>query len=73
MTGVFDRNGNLISAIQKTIDLKLKDETLATELASGIAIETSFDLTPGTYAVRLVVRDSEGQMMAARNRVVEIP
>jgi hypothetical protein len=30
-------------------------------------------LTPGTYAIRVVVRDAEGRQMAARNGVVEIP
>ena len=36
-------------------------------------MKTSFDVAPGSYVVRLVVRDSEGQTMAARNGVVEIP
>jgi hypothetical protein len=36
-------------------------------------MKTSFDVAPGSYVIRLVVRDSEGQTMAARNRVVEIP
>jgi VWFA-related protein len=71
--GVFDHNGNLISGIEKTVDLKLKDETLALRVASGIAVKASFDLIPGKYVIRLVVRDSEGQMMAARNGVVDIP
>jgi hypothetical protein len=30
-------------------------------------------LTRGSYVVRVVIRDTEGQMMAARNGVVEIP
>jgi hypothetical protein len=30
-------------------------------------------LTPGTYLVRLVVRDAEGQLMSAANAAVEIP
>jgi hypothetical protein len=36
-------------------------------------VKTSFDTQPGKYLLRLVVRDSEGQMMAARNGIVEIP
>jgi VWFA-related protein len=73
VSGVFDRNGNLIHGTEKTVDMKLKDETLATRVASGIAVKSSFDLIPGKYVVRVVVRDSEGQMMAARNGVVDIP
>lgn len=56
----------------KTITMKLRDETLA-RLNSGIAIKTSFDVKPGAYVIRLVVRDSEGQAMAAQNGAVEIP
>jgi hypothetical protein len=30
-------------------------------------------VTPGSYVIRVVVRDDEGQMMAARNGAIEIP
>jgi hypothetical protein len=56
----------------KNLEMKLKDETLA-RLPSGITVKTNFDVKPGTYVVRLVVRDSEGQAMAAQNGAVEIP
>jgi VWFA-related protein len=73
VSGVFDRNGNLIHAVQKRIDMRLKDDTLAKRLGSGIALKTNFDVTPGSYVVRVVVRDQQGQLMAARNSVIEIP
>ena len=73
VSGVFDRNGNFISGIRKVVELRLKDETLAKLTASGISVKTSFSVTPGTYMVRLVVRDSEGQLMAAANGAVAIP
>lgn len=73
VSGVFDRNGNCVSAIEKTLDMHLKDETLTRRLASGITVKTGFDVTPGSYFVRLVVRDTEGQKMAAINGAVEIP
>jgi len=73
VSGLFDRNGNLVSAIQKSLDMHLKDETLEKRLASGISLKTSFDVTPGSYVIRVVVRDQEGQLMAARNGVIEIP
>jgi len=72
-TGLFDTNGNYINAIQKNVDMSLRDETLQNVQASGITVRTNFDVTPGSYVVRLVVRDREGQTMAARNGVVEIP
>jgi VWFA-related protein len=73
VSAVFDRNGILVGAIQKTVEMRLKDETFNARIAAGVAMKTSFDVAPGSYVVRLVVRDSEGQTMAARNGVVEIP
>jgi hypothetical protein len=73
VSGVFDRNGNFISGLEKIVELRLRDETLAKLPASGINIRSTFDLTPGSYVLRLVVRDTEGQTMAARNGAVQIP
>ncbi len=73
VSGVFDRNGNYITGMQKTLELRLLDSTLEKLLNSGITVRTNLDVAPGSYVVRLVVRDSEGQTMAARNGVVEIP
>jgi VWFA-related protein len=71
--GLFDRNGNLVTAASKTIEMRLLDQTLATRLTSGITVRNSFDLKPGDYVIRLVMRDSEGQLMAAANGAVQIP
>jgi len=72
-SGLFDRNGNYVSALEKTVDMHLKDETLAARLNVGITVRSGFDVAPGSYFVRLVVRDAEGQKMAALNGAVEIP
>lgn len=72
VSSVFDRNGNFVTGIQRVVELRLRDQTLDS-LNSGITVKTTLDLTPGSYLVRLVVRDSEGQTMSARNGVVEIP
>jgi hypothetical protein len=72
-SGLFDRNGNYVSAIEKTVDMHLKDETLASRLNSGIIVKSGFDVAPGSYFVRVVVRDAEGQKMAALNGAVDIP
>jgi len=73
VSALFDRNGNYVTGNQKLVEMRLKDETFEARIASGVAMKTSFDVAPGSYVIRLVVRDSEGQMMAARNGVVEIP
>jgi len=72
VSGLFDRNGKFITGNQKIIDMHWKDETLANKLGSGITLKASFDVKPGSYLVRLVVRDGEGQLSAA-NGAVEIP
>lgn len=73
VTGIFDRDGNYLQGIKKVLELHLKDETLATRLARGAVITTNFDMLSGTYLVRQVVRDSEGQQLSATNAAVVIP
>jgi VWFA-related protein len=73
VSGLFDRNGNLVSGNSKTIEMRLKDQTLESRLDSGITVKSSFDVKPGSYMIRLVIRDSEGQLMAAANGTVDIP
>ncbi|MGA3205388.1 MAG: VWA domain-containing protein [Bryobacteraceae bacterium] len=73
VSAVFDRNGVMVGVIQKEVEMKFKDDRLEKWLEAGVTMKTSFDVRPGSYVVRLVVRDSEGQAMAARNGVVEIP
>jgi VWFA-related protein len=73
VSGVFDRNGNYVTGTRKVVEMRLHDATLEKVLNSGITVRTNFDVAPGSYVIRMVVRDSEGQTMAARNGVVEIP
>lgn len=72
VSALFNRNGNLVQGVEKTVTMHLKDDTLANKLGSGITLKTSFDVKPGSYMVRLVVRDAEGQLMSAENGTVEI-
>jgi VWFA-related protein len=72
-TVVFDENGNLLTGLEKILELRLKDATLERVNKTGISVKSSFDLQPGTFLVRIVVRDSEGTQMAAMNRGVVIP
>jgi VWFA-related protein len=72
VSALFNRNGNLVQGMEKTVTMRLKDDTLQHKLSSGITLKTSFDVKPGNYLVRLVVRDSEGQLMSAENGAVEI-
>lgn len=73
VTGLFDSDGNFVSAVQKTVELRLLDDTLEKRVGSGIAVKSSFNVHTGRYLVRMVVRDSEGQLMSEQSSVVEIP
>ncbi len=73
VTAIFDENGNMLKGEQKNIELALKDATREQFSKEGLKFESDFDLQPGTYLVRIVVRDSEGAQMAALNRGVVIP
>jgi VWFA-related protein len=72
VSALFNRNGTFLQGMEKVVTLHLKDETLEHKLAAGLTLKTSFDVKPGSYLVRLVVRDAEGQSMSAENGTVEI-
>jgi VWFA-related protein len=72
MGSVFDRNGNYVTGNQKTIDISLTDQRIES-MANGVTVKSTVDVVAGSYVVRLVVRDSEGQLMSALNGVVDIP
>jgi hypothetical protein len=58
---------------QRVIEMKLKDATRERLNEEGLKVKSSFNLPPGSYLVRIVVRESEGTQMAALNRGVVIP
>jgi len=51
----------------------LRDETLQYRLEKGMTVRMGLEVKPGLYAVRLVVRDSEGSLMSAINGTLDIP
>jgi VWFA-related protein len=73
VAALFDRNGNFIRADEKTLEMHLKDATLEKLHQSGVTVKTNFDVKPGGYMVRLVVRDTKASQLASRNGVVDIP
>src|SRR5258707_611713 len=72
-TAIFDENGNFVTGGEKIVEMKLLDTTFERLSHSGFTLKSSFDVKPGTYLVRMVVRDAEGAQMAARNGAVSIP
>ena len=72
-TAIFDENGNYVTGGEKIIEMKLLDTTYDRLTRVGLNLKSSFDVKPGSYLVRQVVRDSEGAQIAARNGAVVIP
>jgi VWFA-related protein len=72
VTVLFDNSGNYVTAQRKIVHLRLLDATVPKVAKSGINIKTSLDVKPGTYNIREVVRDMQGQI-SATNNVIEIP
>jgi VWFA-related protein len=70
---VFDQDGHEIIGQEKSLELRLRDLSLQRYQQTGITIRTSFDVKPGTYLVRAVVRDAESGEISGLNRTVEIP
>jgi VWFA-related protein len=73
VTALFDPNGNYVAGFEKVVELRLHDKTLETFQNAGINMKQDFTLARGRYLVRVVVRDSGGKNITARNSGVEIP
>src|SRR5260221_13387384 len=73
VTAIFEENGIFVTGGEKIIEMKFLDTTVDRLSRAGFTLKSSFDVKPGTYLVRLVVRDTEGAQMAARNGAVSIP
>jgi VWFA-related protein len=74
VAAVFDANGNFIAGTEKILQLRLRDQTVqGLEQRPPFTIDTNFDMKPGAYLVRLVVRDAEGQQLTAENAGVQVP
>lgn len=72
-TILFDDNGNFVAGGEKLVKLRLLDATIAKMSLTGFTVKSTFDVKPGKYMIRQVVRDSEGAQMAARSGTVVIP
>jgi VWFA-related protein len=72
-TVIFDENGNYVTGGEKVLEMRLLDKTYDRLSHTGLVMKSSFELKPGKYMVRQVVRDSEGSQMAAKNGAVVIP
>ena len=72
LVAVFDENGNVVEVKQKMVTFHLRDETLDRLRKSGLTARTSFDVKPGNYLLRQVVRDATSSVISGLSRSVQI-
>jgi VWFA-related protein len=73
VTVLFDLDGKYVMGKERRMEFRLRDVTLARLTRTGITSKVEFDLRPGTYLVRQIVRDSEAGQLSGLSRSVEIP
>jgi VWFA-related protein len=69
VAAIFDHNGKYLGAIDRKVAVHWTDDKAGLKNATTF----SFLLDPGTYLVRLIVRDSESQSLSAQATTVQIP
>lgn len=72
-TVLFDQDGKYVTGKEQSLDLHLTGTTLAKLGQEGINAVTKFQVAPGSYRVREIVRDTESQEVTALNANVRAP
>ena len=70
--GLFDLNGSYLQGKKQEISLRLEEDVLQ-QLTEGMNVKTTFDVEPGAYQIRVVLRDSGDQLLSAVNGSGFIP
>jgi hypothetical protein len=71
VSALFGADGGYVAGTTKTVNLRLLDQTMA-HMDSGVTVPFEFDIRPGAYALRLVVREAEGGAISTRSVAVKI-
>lgn len=58
---------------EKKVLFRLRDATLARLTQSGVSLKMEFDVKPGTYMIRQIVRESLAGRLSGQTRTVELP
>lgn len=67
---VFDANGEYVTAVERVMDLQMRDEMFERTRESGVVLQTDIDVKPGRYLVRTVIRDVEGRQTSTKDAIV---
>ena len=72
ITAIFDENGNVVTVGEKQLSMDLNEEQYHQLIQVGLSVNSSFDLKPGRYLVRQLIKDTASQETSARNQTLEI-
>ena len=70
---VFDQKDNLLDAQLRRARVNVLDNQLPSLMNSGVTVNITFQLKPGSYRIREVVTESEQNQMASLSRSVNVP
>jgi VWFA-related protein len=70
---VFDANGKTIDTFSNTLELNLLPQSYQTALKRGFVATRTMNLKPGTYQVRLFVREAGSGLIGTANDFIDIP
>lgn len=63
--GLFDLNGNYIQGKKRDISMRLSDQAVSNATSGGMNVTTSFDVQPGVYVIRIVLRDAGSGLLSS--------
>jgi len=71
--GLFDNRRKYIDATKQVVEIRVTDDRRESAEKSGVTLKERFDVNPGSYMVRVVARDAEGQMMSVGDSTLRVP
>ena len=69
----YTQKGKPVHAAANTVQAKMRPESYQGVLHSGFPCRNEIDLPPGSYVLRLVVRDDRSGLMGSANAKVSVP
>jgi hypothetical protein len=70
--GVFDDNGVLVKDTWQEVAMQTRKEDVPRVRAGGLEVESSFEVTPGRYMIRILAADASGRLMGAGRTAVTV-
>jgi VWFA-related protein len=70
---VLDANGKAIDKIANTLDLNLQPQTYQAALKRGFVATRTIDVKPGTYQIKVLVREMSSGLIGTANDFIDIP